>query len=340
MQLTLVVPDLLDWSPSALAAAGARAPTLTRVLASADGATLEHDGPTAVLCTELGIAKQRDWPMAPWLARAAGLDPGSGYWLCAEPTNLLPDRDELRLTAIVHDLSPSEADALLGTLNAHFAEDGVCFTAPAPNRWFAQIRSVPELTTHPPSVAIGKTVLAFQPDGPDAGRWRRWQNEMQMLLFEHPVNLAREARGSTPVNSVWLWGGGQLIAPSDRAGQVLVLTADELVRELALAVGAVVESLPAALEVSTRAPSTLVWPAALGAPDAPVALKRVAALEREWMVPASRALVNGAFTHLALVIAGRALAARFEARKSSLITRLRQRLRPPQLSALLAVCTE
>ena len=116
MQLTLVVPDLLDWSPAALAAAGARAPALTRVLAGADGPTLEHDGPTAVVCTELGIAKQRDWPMAPWLARAAGLDPGAGYWLCAEPTNLLPDRDELRLTAMVRDLSPGEAGARVGLI--------------------------------------------------------------------------------------------------------------------------------------------------------------------------------------------------------------------------------
>ena len=217
---------------------------------------------------------------------------------------------------------------------------GWLFGLAAPNRWFAQIRSVPELTTHPPSAALGKAVLAFQPDGPDAGRWRRWQNEMQMLLFEHPVNLAREARGCTPVNSVWLWGGGKLIAPVDRAERVLVLTADELVRELALGVGAVVESLPASFDTLTRAPSTLVWPAALGDPDAPNALERVAALERDWVAPASRALADGIVARLALVISGRALAARFEARKSSLTSRLRQRLRPRRLSALLAMSTE
>lgn len=29
-----------------------------------------------------------------------------------------------------------------------------------------------------------------------------------MLLFEHPVNRAREARGAALVNCVWVWGGG------------------------------------------------------------------------------------------------------------------------------------
>src|SRR5437867_12932503 len=105
MQLTLVVPDLLDWSPAALAAAGARAPALTRVLAGADGPTLEHDGPTAVVCTELGLAQQRDRPTAPWPARAAGLAPAAGTWLCRRPTNLLPDCGESRLTAMVPVLS-------------------------------------------------------------------------------------------------------------------------------------------------------------------------------------------------------------------------------------------
>ena len=44
-------------------------------------------------------------------------------------------------------------------------------------------------------------------------RWlRRLQNEAQMLLHAHPVNLARMARGALAVNSVWIHGAG---APAD-----------------------------------------------------------------------------------------------------------------------------
>jgi hypothetical protein len=42
---------------------------------------------------------------------------------------------------------------------------------------------------------------------------RRLQNEMQMLLYTHPVNDARSARGVLPVNSFWLSGTGALPQP-------------------------------------------------------------------------------------------------------------------------------
>lgn len=41
---------------------------------------------------------------------------------------------------------------------------------------------------------------------------RRLQNEMQMLLYTHPVNDARKARFLAPVNSFWISGTGTLPA--------------------------------------------------------------------------------------------------------------------------------
>jgi hypothetical protein len=41
---------------------------------------------------------------------------------------------------------------------------------------------------------------------------RRLQNEMQMLLYTHPLNDVREARRELPVNSFWLSGTGALPA--------------------------------------------------------------------------------------------------------------------------------
>jgi len=43
------------------------------------------------------------------------------------------------------------------------------------------------------------------PKGVEALHWHQLFNEIQMLLFSHPVNEAREVRGELPVNSVWLW---------------------------------------------------------------------------------------------------------------------------------------
>ena len=70
MQLTLVISGLLDLPAPALAAIDARAPALTRLLAAAGSPSVVDDGGVAVVCTALGIAKQRDWPVAASLARA------------------------------------------------------------------------------------------------------------------------------------------------------------------------------------------------------------------------------------------------------------------------------
>ena len=39
--------------------------------------------------------------------------------------------------------------------------------------------------------------------------WRKWQNEIQMIWFNHPVNLKRQNQGLLPINSVWISGIGQ-----------------------------------------------------------------------------------------------------------------------------------
>jgi hypothetical protein len=48
------------------------------------------------------------------------------------------------------------------------------------------------------------------PSSAQASRLRRLQNEMQMLLYTHPVNDARLQRGAVPINSFWLSGTGAL----------------------------------------------------------------------------------------------------------------------------------
>jgi hypothetical protein len=48
----------------------------------------------------------------------------------------------------------------------------------------------------------------FLPGGDDTAMHRNLLSEIEMALHEHEVNLAREADGQLPVNSLWLWGGG------------------------------------------------------------------------------------------------------------------------------------
>jgi hypothetical protein len=335
MQLTLVVPGLLDVAETAPDRADAEGAALARLLATSPPPAA-HDGAIGVACAALGVARQRDWPVAPLLAVAANLDPGDAYWLLAEPVTLLVGQLDVRLGAVVDDLSADEAAALVATLNSHFAGDGLRFIALTPARWLIAATDVQQLATHPADDAVGAPIFPFLPDGPDAARWRRWQSEMQMLLFAHPVTDERERKGRATVNGVWLSGGGVHTGPQ-APPHVASLCADApLPRDLARACGVEVAAVPQSLEAwigdRPQLPS-LVWLPAIGANDSESAL---AALGRDWADPLSAALAARTALEVRVAISGRGRALSFTPRRPSLAARWRARLAPAALSTQLA----
>lgn len=154
------------------------------------------------LCEIFGAPCQ---PVAPVSALFDGL--GGGGWLRADPTHLRLQREQLVLLPDV-DVSTDEAGQFCISLNEHFAGQGMEFIAPHPRRWYVRLDKLPEIETVSLSQAAGRNVYGLLPRGAQAGRWHQIFNEIQMLLFAHPVNEAREARGQLPVNSLWLWGCG------------------------------------------------------------------------------------------------------------------------------------
>jgi hypothetical protein len=62
------------------------------------------------------------------------------------------------------------------------------------------------------------------PDHPTARPLQRLQSEMQMLLYNHPVNDAREAKRQYTVNAFWLHGAGMLPDHTAAAGQAVTLS--------------------------------------------------------------------------------------------------------------------
>jgi len=202
----LVIPDLfLPHEVAAEACAGLKLPALEKLLARAEPAPLPEESLEAWLCAAFGVADQA---IAAVTLRADGMEPGTAYWLRADPVHLRLQRDQL----ILHPgmcMDADEAAQLCASLNAHFAADGLCFFAPHPQRWYLRLDAAPGMNTYSLAQVAGKNVHTYLPQGPDALRWHGVFNEIQMLLFEHAVNQIREARGELPINSVWLWGGGR-----------------------------------------------------------------------------------------------------------------------------------
>jgi hypothetical protein len=107
-------------------------------------------------------------------------------------------------------LSEEDSRTVLEAVRPYFAEDGITLHYDSPTRWYAQSSLFDGLATASLDRVVGRNVNAWMPEGAQAAPLRRLQNEMQMLLYTHPVNDRRQAAGQLAVNSFWVSGAGAL----------------------------------------------------------------------------------------------------------------------------------
>jgi hypothetical protein len=215
------------------------APALAELIALAGAPERQSGGIAAALAKHYGVARQSgqsDWPLAPIRVAALGVAPGDAYWLAADPVTVELGLANAELSGIVDDLGRAEADALLATLNAHFASDGLAFVAPRPDRFFVRAAAAQRLSTVTTSAALRRPLRPLLPQGPDAGVWRRWHSEIEMLFHEHAVNVERERTGRAQVNSLWFSEGGTL-PPPPPAARIATFATNDIASALAAFAG-------------------------------------------------------------------------------------------------------
>ncbi|MGE5089312.1 MAG: hypothetical protein ACM3QY_09335 [Candidatus Levyibacteriota bacterium] len=333
MPLALVAPGLL-FAPADLLG---RDPTCARLAGRAGAPRIQPEGIARAILDAL------QWPegtaIAPLAALGAGDDPGEGFVAAADPVHLEAGATDVVLTERIDDLDRDEADALVATLAAHFAVDGLRFRAPRADAWFIHAERTPDVATTPIDAVVGRSLIAHLPRGPHAQAWKRWQDEAAMLLHEHPVNVAREARGRPTVNGVWFWGGGRLARHGSRAPVRVAAAAGhegDLARGIALATGDSATPWPPAPgwldEVLRRRdppdrdrggdPATVVVTDVIGNAGADGG---VGAFVRDWLAPALAALDQRRLDALHLLADGNGLAATWTATPSGRLARLRAR---------------
>jgi hypothetical protein len=333
MHLVLALPGLL----ARTADRNLDMPCLARLIASAGAPAREPDGTDAMHAAHYGIghSANADCPLAAARLAALGVDPGTAFWLAADPVTLVAGRDDVRLTGIVRDLGANDAAILIAMLNAHFATDGVEFVAARPDAWFVRAPAPVALRTRPLVAVAGRTLRDLLPQGADAGTWRRWQNEIQMLLHEHPVNIAREAAGKAPANSVWLYEGGALPPHQDTRAPVRTFADGGVAIALAQYAGQRALAVPEALEsVLASAGDTARTVVALAAP---LDLERV---ERAWAAQAWSALVQGRLDAVTLLADDNGGALGWTARRPGPLRRIALRFARRDLASLIAAHRE
>lgn len=167
------------------------------------------------LANAIGLPTSADG-LIPWAAIQAeqqiGADPGQGWaiitpchWQLATSHVAMDDPAQLLLTE-------AESRALLAAMRPYFEEDGLALHYLAPTTWLARGEVFQDLPTAALDRVAARKVDDWLPRSTSARTLRRLQNEMQMLLYTHPVNDARTDQRQRPVNSFWVSGTGSLPA--------------------------------------------------------------------------------------------------------------------------------
>jgi hypothetical protein len=183
----------------------------------------------ALICEQFGLQSTPDFPIAAICAAVDGLDLADAYWLRADPVHLVLQRDCFSL----HETVPLPVDAahaktMVASLNQHFNQDGLTFLIGNSSAWYLRTEKNLDIKTTLPSVAAGKNIHQFMPQGLAASKWLSVLNEVQMLLFEHPANVARESLGEPAVNSIWLSAGGKMPQVLPSLNNIDVIFADSI----------------------------------------------------------------------------------------------------------------
>lgn len=178
---------------------------------------------------ERALARALGWAVTdgllPWAALEASKKHLTGSaWAFITPCHWQVGANHIAMSGqSLPDFSETESRALMAAMQPYFEEDGLALHFESPNRWLASGEVFRDLPTASLDRVLGRNVENWMPRSPQAAALRRLQNEMQMLLYTHPINDARSARGVLPVNSFWMSGTGAQAPklPTHPAPQVL-----------------------------------------------------------------------------------------------------------------------
>ena len=153
----------------------------------------------------LGWAEQGPWP---WAAFATGSTAQTHqawispcHWQIGMDQVMMHPAEQLGLTA-------AQAQSIIDSLQPLLSEDGLQVQQHTPLLWHAQGDMLQGVHSASLERMAGSHVKPWLTPESLPAPLRRLQSEAQMLLYHHPVNDERAARGMPPVNALWFHGTG------------------------------------------------------------------------------------------------------------------------------------
>ena len=183
-------------------------------------------------------------------ARSMGItiDNGDVVFRC----NLVAIRDGKMWDYSSGHISTGEAQALIAALNESLGNDQVHFYPGVSYRHICKLKGRENTllaSCTPPHDISGKPISQFLPTGPGSKLVRDLRSRSEMVLRDHPVNVARESRGALPATMIWLFWGSGKVPDMPSFKQIYALNAAmtsgvDLLRGLARMIGMEVLDIP------------------------------------------------------------------------------------------------
>ncbi len=105
----------------------------------------------------------------------------------------------------------NEVKALCAELNQWYQHKDWSFILSQQGNVYLQIPKTHHIATYPTNYVIGRDIKHFIPYSRQED-WAKILNEIQMILFQSPINEQRKRQHKLPVNSIWIWGEQKGIA--------------------------------------------------------------------------------------------------------------------------------
>lgn len=239
----------------------------------------------------------------------------TGYWMHADLVHLAAGMDNVTCVPLQSHAAvrADERGELQATIADHLHTHGLTLHANTSAGWMVSSERRLDAATFAPEAAVRIELTEAMPRGPDAGMLWRLMTECQMLLHDHPVN-ARRARQELPaINAIWFWGGGEFAASAVRTLPAIVGT-EPYVRGVSQMYGRQLTDVPSEPGQLARGTDTV----------AVIEPTDVQSLEERWLAPLSRAVSQGEWGRLDVMIEGWLLSA-----SRASLWRFWRRPRPP-----------
>lgn len=162
------------------------------------------------------------WPdtdgLLPWAAWAAQTQPDlaatmrpENAWAYITPCHWQAQADHVTMLDPAQlSWAAGESLAFMQTMQNYCNDDGITLHWLNDSTWLAEGAVFQHLPTASLERVRNAPIDRWMPRQPQAKALRRLQNEMQMLLYTHPLNQERSAHQRTPINSFWISGTGAL----------------------------------------------------------------------------------------------------------------------------------